>query len=98
MILYLFVFDMSLDQAVNVLRFHHQLPQHTLIRHDQRDVPVTTREELEKLGYTVEANSWGDLGDVQAITIEGQQVTAAADSRGRGVARTLEIPASVTAN
>ena len=97
-ILNLYDFDMSLDQAVNVLRFHHQLPQHTLIRHDQRDVPVTTREELEKLGYTVEANSWGDLGDVQAITIEGQQVTAAADSRGRGVARTLEIPASVTAN
>jgi gamma-glutamyltranspeptidase len=42
------------------------------------------------MGYTVEANSWGDLGNVQAIKIEGKKVSAAADSRGRGEVRLVD--------
>ena len=39
---------------------------------------------LEAMGYTVQQNSWGNLGDIQAIRIDGDEVEAAADSRGRG--------------
>jgi gamma-glutamyltranspeptidase / glutathione hydrolase len=85
-ILNLYDFGMPLQQAVDALRFHHQLPAADLIRHDQREIPSSTRKGLEKLGYRVEPNSWGDLGDIQAIRVEAGQVQAAADSRGRGEA------------
>ena len=60
-----------------------------MIRHDQREIPVETRSALESMGYQVVPNSWGDLGDVQMIKLEGGKVEAAADNRGRGVAITL---------
>lgn len=85
-------FDMPLPQAVNALRFHHQLPQALLIRHDQREVPVATRRGLEALGYAVEENSWGNLGRVHAISVEDGKLTAAADIRARGEGRVVEIP------
>ena len=84
---------MPLEQAVDALRFHHQLPAARLIRHDQREVPAATRAGLEALGYTVQANSWGNLGDIQAIAVDGGKVSAAADARGRGVALTVQIAA-----
>lgn len=90
-------FDMPLPEAVNALRFHHQLPQALLIRHDQREVPVATRKGLEGLGYAVEENSWGNLGKVHAISAENGKLTAAADIRARGEARVIEIP-PVSAN
>ncbi|WP_238946924.1 gamma-glutamyltransferase [Seongchinamella unica] len=92
-ILNVYDFSMPLEQAVDVLRFHHQLPAARLIRHDQREVPATTVAGLEALGYTVQANSWGNLGDVQAIAVNAGKVSAAADARGRGVARTVQIAA-----
>lgn len=85
-VLNLYDFDMPLQQAVDALRFHHQLPQSTLVRHDRREIPAATLGELEALGYRVEPNDWGDLGDIQAIAITGEDVMAAADSRGRGKA------------
>lgn len=91
-ILNLYDFDMPLSQAVDALRFHHQLPAARLIRHDQREVPSATVAGLEALGYTVQPNSWGNLGDIQAIEVDGSEVTAAADARGRGVARTVQMP------
>ena len=90
-ILNLYDFDMPLQQAVDALRFHHQLPQRILIRHDQRDIPVATRRELEALGYRVEQNDWGDLGDIQAISATGSKVQAAADGRGRGLAAVFKV-------
>ncbi|MEP5567785.1 MAG: gamma-glutamyltransferase [Halioglobus sp.] len=90
-------FDMPLPEAVNALRFHHQLPQALLIRHDQREIPVATRAGLEKLGYTVEENSWGNLGRVHAISADDGKLTAAADIRARGEGRVMEIP-PVSAN
>jgi gamma-glutamyltranspeptidase len=46
------------------------------------------------MGYTLEANSWGDLGDIQAIMRSGAVVEAVSDSRGRGTARVLQpLPA-----
>ncbi|MEP4146733.1 MAG: gamma-glutamyltransferase [Halioglobus sp.] len=93
-ILNLYDFNMPPQQAVNALRFHHQLPDALLIRHDQREIPVATRSGLEKMGYRVKQNSWGNLGDIAAITVQQGSVAAAADERGRGEARVIHIPAS----
>ncbi|MCB1702736.1 MAG: gamma-glutamyltransferase [Halioglobus sp.] len=86
-ILNIYNYRMPLQAAVDATRFHHQLPDARLIRHDRREIPTKTRRELEAMGYTVEANSWGDLGDVQAILNADGEVQAAADTRGRGIAR-----------
>ena len=84
---------MALPDAVAATRFHHQLPQGDLIRHDQREIRPQTRDGLTALGYRVQPNSWGDLGDVQAISIANGDVSAASDPRGRGVSLVLPAPA-----
>lgn len=88
-ILNLYDYNMPLQAAVDATRFHHQLPDASLLRHDQREIPADTRRDLEALGYTVEANSWGNLGDIQAILYDGQHAEAATDNRGRGEARLI---------
>ncbi len=80
---------MKLEEAIAATRFHHQLPQADLIRHDARDIPASTRETLADMGYRVEPNSWGDLGDVQAISSDNGRITAVSDPRGRGKAVVL---------
>jgi gamma-glutamyltranspeptidase/glutathione hydrolase len=89
-ILNLYDYDMSLQAAVDATRFHHQLPEALLLRHDPREISADTRRGLKALGYKVEANSWGDLGDIQAILSDGQYVEAATDTRGRGEARLIQ--------
>lgn len=89
-ILNIFEYRMPLQAAADATRFHHQLPEAYLIRHDQRAIPEGTVSELIRRGYSVEANSWGNLGDIQVILRTGSQVQAAADSRGRGVAAVFE--------
>ena len=89
-ILNLYDYQMSLPAAVNATRFHHQLPEQYLIRHDHRDIPPETTAALEAMGYAVEANSWGDLGDIQAIQRVGPVLQAVSDNRGRGVALVFE--------
>mgnify|MGYP000052810763 CR=1 FL=1 len=86
-ILNLYDFNMPLQTAVDASRFHHQLPEALLLRHDPHDIPPATIATLQAKGYTVEANSWGSLGDIQAIHNTDGNVQAAADVRGRGVAR-----------
>jgi gamma-glutamyltranspeptidase / glutathione hydrolase len=88
-ILNIYDFNMSVDAAVNATRFHHQLPDALLIRHDQRAIPAHTQTTLEAMGYTVEPNSWGNLGRVQAIKVDGKAVSTATDKRGWGDARLL---------
>ncbi|MHA7816845.1 MAG: gamma-glutamyltransferase [Pseudohaliea sp.] len=80
---------LSPQGAVDATRYHHQLPQARLIRHDQWPIPAATRRGLADLGYRVEANDWGHLGDVQLVTAGPDGTAAAADRRGRGVARIL---------
>ncbi|KGE05128.1 gamma-glutamyltransferase [Pseudohaliea rubra] len=75
--------------AVDAPRYHHQLPQARLIRHDQWPIPAETRRGLETLGYRVAPNDWGPLGDIQLVTAGPRGLAAAADRRGRGVARIL---------
>ena len=84
------------QDAVDATRFHHQLPQARLIRHDQWPIPAATRRGLEDLGYRVEANDWGHLGDIQLVTAGSTGPAAAADRRGRGVARILPAGGRVT--
>ena len=88
-ILNLYEYAMPLPEAVEATRFHHQLPDALLVRHDERDIPVETRRSLQAMGYEVEPNSWGDLGDVQAIRFDGEEAEAVSDSRGRGEARLI---------
>lgn len=90
-LLNLYDFAMPAVDAVAAMRFHHQLPAAQLIRHDARPVPAATRTGLEAMGYSVEVNSWGDMGDVQLIVRRGSVLEAAADPRGRGEARLLEL-------
>ena len=85
-ILNIYDYGMPLQAAVDATRFHHQLPDAHLIRHDQREISPATASELAAMGYTLEANSWGNLGDIQAIMQSGGVVQAASDSRGRGTA------------
>ena len=82
--------------AVDATRFHHQLPQGRLIRHDQWPIPDGTRQGLEALGYRVAPNDWGHLGDVQLVTAGPSGPDAAADRRGRGVARSLPAGNRIT--
>jgi len=91
-ILNLYDYQMPLQAAVDATRYHHQLPAELLIRHDQRDIPVETRQGLEAMGYRVEPNSWGDLGDIQAIQRTSAGLQAASDNRGRGVAQVFTVP------
>jgi gamma-glutamyltranspeptidase/glutathione hydrolase len=83
-ILNLYAYGMPLQHAIDATRYHHQLPDAYVIRHDQRQIPATTTQGLTDMGYKVEPNSWGNLGNMQVIKIEGADVQAASDSRGRG--------------
>ena len=82
-------FGLPLQSAINSTRFHHQLPETHLIRHDQRQVNRSTVTELNLLGYAVKENSWGNLGDLQAVSLVKETAMAAADNRGRGIAKTI---------
>ncbi len=85
-ILNIYDYAMPLQAAVNANRYHHQLPDAFVIRHDQREIPAQTVKRLTDMGYTLEPNSWGHLGDIHGIKIEGGKVEAASDIRGRGKA------------
>ena len=89
-ILNVYDYSMPLQNAIDATRYHHQLPDALLIRHDQRQIPEQTRKKLSEMGYTVKANSWGNLGDIQAIKIDGTKVEAASDTRGRGEAKLIK--------
>ena len=88
-ILNVYDYAMPLQAAVDATRYHHQLPDAYLIRHDPREVPADLTQELEAFGYSVETNSWGALGRVEAIRIDGDKVEAASDVRGFGDTRII---------
>ncbi len=89
-ILNLYDFGMPLQAAVDATRFHHQLPEARLLRHDQRPIDAGVRQALENMGYVVAPNDWGNLGDIQAIALSADGLQAAADRRGRGVAQQVQ--------
>ena len=88
-------FDMDAQAAVSATRFHHQLPAVDVIRYDSgRDIDPEVRAGLERLGYRLEPNWWGTIGDVQLVLVnESGELEAASDPRGRGRAEVIKLPA-----
>ena len=85
-------FGMSAVGAVAAARFHHQLLPPTLIVHSRCCAlgDDRTRADLKTLGYDVKQSPW-EFGDMQLIDVDAKGVvTAAADPRGRGVARVFD--------
>ena len=81
----LYDYDLPLQEAVAAQRVHHQLLPKDTIYYDSH-APLTGKvaDELKAMGYTLEDQGW-EMGDIQAIRINGTQVETASDPRGRGV-------------
>ncbi|CAN8141038.1 Glutathione hydrolase proenzyme [uncultured Thiomicrorhabdus sp.] len=78
--------QMDAQQAVNAPRVHHQLlPKDVIVYNPEMDADV--KEELALMGYQLKRNNY--LGDVQLIWHSPDGWQAAADNRGRGVAKVL---------
>ncbi len=86
-LLNLYDFHMTPKEAVSAARFHHQLlPPDQIIYSVCCSLPRDTIEGLRAMGYKPQQSSW-EFGDVQVITVDAHdQVNAASDPRGRGVA------------
>jgi gamma-glutamyltranspeptidase/glutathione hydrolase len=88
-------FNMSALEAVSASRFHHQLLPPNVIVYSQCCAlgDASTLESLKTLGWDVRKSSW-EFGDMQLIDVDaGGNTNAAADPRGRGVARVFEVKA-----
>ena len=83
--------DMDVDRALNTSRYHHQLPQARRIAHDPRPVPADTKAYLEGMGYTLEENSWGPLGEVAAILVRDGRVSTSPDRRYAAATRLVPV-------
>ncbi|MGA4632963.1 gamma-glutamyltransferase [Pseudomonas solani] len=83
-------FKLPLEKAVAAQRVHHQLLPKDTIYYDAH-APLTGKvaEELEAMGYTLEDQGW-NMGDIQAIRVEGGKLETASDPRGRGVGRVVK--------
>jgi gamma-glutamyltranspeptidase/glutathione hydrolase len=80
-------FGLPLDQALHMLRFHHQLlPENTVFSEPYAPFPKPLADALTARGYTLEAQDFN--GDIEAIQIVGRTPHPAADPRARGVAMT----------
>ncbi len=81
-------YGMTLSDAVNAPRFHHQWPPSDdgdLIRVDQSGAnkfDASTLKDLESLGYKIKRSD--GIGDVQAIEIDGRHAIGAPDRRNIG--------------
>jgi gamma-glutamyltranspeptidase/glutathione hydrolase len=88
-------FNMNALEAVSASRFHHQLLPPNVIVYSQCCAlgDASTLEGLKTLGWDVRKSSW-EFGDMQLIDVDaGGNTNAAADPRGRGVARVFEVKA-----
>jgi gamma-glutamyltranspeptidase/glutathione hydrolase len=85
------IYDYGIDveQAVKNRRFHHQLPQGTVIEGEPfSPIPADLAAELVARGYSV--TTWAFSTDVQAIQIVNGTPKPVADPRGRGRAVTTD--------
>ncbi|HET9692812.1 MAG TPA: gamma-glutamyltransferase [Steroidobacteraceae bacterium] len=80
-------FGMSPQQAVDAVRFHHQLLPPTQITYHPA-LPAPTLAGLKRLGYEAVPHPW-PLGDVQLVLRRGDVWEAASDARGRGMSTVL---------
>ncbi|MFG0751929.1 gamma-glutamyltransferase [Pseudomonas sp. TYF_14] len=81
----LYDYGMPLDKAVAAQRVHHQLlPKDTIYFDSYAPLTGPVAEELKKMGYVLEDQGW-EMGDIQAIRVDGAKLETASDPRGRGV-------------
>ena len=78
-------FNLPLKEAVGAQRVHHQLLPKDTIYYDSY-APLTGKpaEDLKAMGYKLEDQGW-EMGNVQAIKVDGTKLETASDPRGRGV-------------
>ncbi len=78
-------YKLPLKDAVGAQRVHHQLLPKDTIYYDSH-APLTGKvaDELKAMGYTLEDQGW-EMGNVQAIKVDGTKLETASDPRGRGV-------------
>ncbi|EKT4505117.1 gamma-glutamyltransferase [Pseudomonas putida] len=81
----LYDYGMPLDKAVAAQRVHHQLlPKDTIYFDSYAPLTGPVADELKKMGYVLEDQGW-EMGDIQAIRVDGAKLETASDPRGRGV-------------
>ncbi|MFV3289254.1 gamma-glutamyltransferase [Pseudomonas sp. NY11955] len=81
----LYDYGMPLDKAVAAQRVHHQLlPKDTIYFDAYAPLTGPVADELKKMGYVLEDQGW-EMGDIQAIRVDGAKLETASDPRGRGV-------------
>jgi gamma-glutamyltranspeptidase/glutathione hydrolase len=75
-------FKMTMQEAVNAPRFHHQwLPD--VIKMEPNSFDKTTKSELKKLGYTIDESNSPVIGKVAAILVlPNGKLEGGADKRG----------------
>ena len=83
-------FKLPLEKAVAAQRVHHQLLPKDTIYYDAY-APLTGKvaDELKAMGYVLEDQGW-NMGDIQAIRVDGRRLETASDPRGRGVGRVVK--------
>ncbi|WEJ73114.1 MULTISPECIES: gamma-glutamyltransferase [unclassified Pseudomonas] len=78
-------YHLPLEKAVAAQRVHHQLlPKDTLYFDAYAPLTGKVADELKAMGYTLEDQGW-NMGDIQAIRVDGKSLETASDPRGRGV-------------
>ncbi len=83
-------FNLTLDEAQNQFRFHHQLlPDNVVFNEPWAPFAPELVAALREKGYSVEQQDWN--GDIEAIQIVGREPLPVADPRARGVALTLTV-------
>ncbi|HEK1007660.1 TPA: gamma-glutamyltransferase [Pseudomonas putida] len=81
----LYDYGMPLEKAVAAQRVHHQLlPKDTLYFDSYAPLTGPVADGLKKMGYVLEDQGW-EMGDIQAIRVNGAKLETASDPRGRGV-------------
>jgi gamma-glutamyltranspeptidase/glutathione hydrolase len=87
-------FGMSVEEAIGIARFHHQLVPPDLITYSGftigQHLPKETVADLSEKGYRSEPHSF-EYGDVQIIMKSGDSWIAASDPRDRGQSRVFEV-------
>ena len=86
----LYDYNLPLEKAVAAQRVHHQLlPKDTIYFDAFAPLNGEVAQALKKMGYTLEDQGW-EMGDIQAIRVNGTALETASDPRGRGVGQIVK--------
>ncbi|GGU63127.1 gamma-glutamyltranspeptidase [Pseudomonas laurentiana] len=86
----LYDYNLPLEKAVAAQRVHHQLlPKDTIYYDAYAPLNGKVAEDLKRMGYTLEDQGW-EMGDIQAIRVNGAALETASDPRGRGVGHVVK--------